>query len=181
LETIVSNDYTPFDSGDFESETTLILGARCVDGVALIGDRKLTQTDSSGMHDAYDDKITGEIDGILTGFSGDAGAFEVFRSTLRDYVTTTRNEQIKKNPRPQIQGELNNKYQKHQYRVLMGESGKYFASGKSSLYFFEIDGRCGGALGRFPSSGQLRSAAAGIREIGGAGHACAFSFHLCNG
>jgi 20S proteasome alpha/beta subunit len=159
LATIISNEYTPFDSGDFESETTLIVGARCVDGVVLTGDRKLTQTDSSGLHDAFDDKITGEIDGILTGFSDDAGAFEVFRSTLRDYVTTTRNKQIKKNPRlakknlgptfdqfklrvSQIQGELNNKYQKHQYKVLMGVSGKYFASGKSSLYFFEIDGRC---------------------------------------
>ena len=143
METIVSNDYTPFDSGDFESETTLILGARCVDGVVLMGDRKMTQTDSSGMHDAYDDKITGEIDGILTGFSGDAGAFEVFRSTLKDYVTITRNEQIRKNPRlakknigptfdqfklkvSQIQSEFYSKYQKFQYRVLMGVSGKVF-------------------------------------------------------
>jgi hypothetical protein len=57
LETIVSNDYTPFESGDFESETTLILGARCVDGVVLIGDRKMTQTDSSGVHDVYDDDV----------------------------------------------------------------------------------------------------------------------------
>ena len=83
------------------------------------------------MHEAYADKITGEIDGILTGFSGDAGAFEVFRSTLRDYVTTTRNEQITKNPRlakknigpsfdqfklrvSQIQSEFYSKYQKFQ-------------------------------------------------------------------
>jgi hypothetical protein len=37
LQTIVSNDYTPFDGGDFESETTLILGANFVDGVVLMG------------------------------------------------------------------------------------------------------------------------------------------------
>ncbi len=130
-----------------------------MDGVVLMGDRKLIQADSSGMHEAYADKITGEIDGILTGFSGDAGAFEVFRSTLRDYVTTTRNEQITKNPRlakknigpsfdqfklriSQIQSEFYSKYQKFQYRVLMGVSGKYFVNKKSSLYFYETDGRC---------------------------------------
>jgi 20S proteasome alpha/beta subunit len=157
LETIVSNDYTPFDNVDNEEcEMTLLIGARCVDGVVLIGDRKVTQTLSSGIHYVYDDKITGEIDGILTGFAGDGGAFEVFRTTLRDYVTSTRNE-IKKSRHykktdptfdqfklkvSQIQHDFYTKYQQRQYRVLMGVSSNYFASKKSSVYLYERDGRC---------------------------------------
>jgi 20S proteasome alpha/beta subunit len=150
LETIISNDYTPFDNE--ESEMTLLMGARCVDGVVLIGDRRLTQTLSSGTHYVYDDKITGEIDGILTGFAGDYGAFEVFRTKLKDYVTTVRNDPDKKNTGPsfdqfklkvsEIQHEFYNKYQQHQYRVLMGVSSKYFTNKKSSLYLYESDGRC---------------------------------------
>ena len=94
METMISNDYTPFDNE--ESEMTLLMGARCVDGVILAGDRKMTQTLSSGIHYLYHEKITGEIDGILTGFAGDAGAFEVFRTTLRDYVMNNRNEHPEK-------------------------------------------------------------------------------------
>lgn len=156
LETIISNDYTPFDNE--ESEMTLLMGARCVDGVILAGDRKMTQTLSSGIHYLYDDKITGEIDGILTGFAGDAGAFEVFRTTLRDYVMNNRNEHVEKsshdkeNTGPsfdrfklkisQIQHDFYCKYHQRPYRVLMGASSKYFTSKKSSLYLYESDGRC---------------------------------------
>jgi 20S proteasome alpha/beta subunit len=158
-----SNDYTVMDNEDFESEMTLILAARCLDGIVLVGDRKMTRTDASGIHDAYGDKITGEIDGILTAFSGDVGTFQVFVNTLRDYVTTTRDEQIKSfldNPLmgrrrenfgpgfeqvklrvSQLQSEFNNRYQKYPYKVLMGVSSQYFASKKSSLYYFEADGR----------------------------------------
>ena len=32
--------------------------------------------------------------GVLTGFSGDAGAFQIFAMTLRDHVRTTRRERI---------------------------------------------------------------------------------------
>ena len=52
-------------------------------------------TNPSGTHDVYYNKITGELNGILTAFSGDAGAFQVFVSPLRDYVLTTGSEQIK--------------------------------------------------------------------------------------
>ncbi len=133
METIISNDYTPFDNE--ESEMTLLMGTRCVDGVILANDRKMTQTLSSGIHYLYDDKITGEIDGILTGFAGDAGAFEVFRTTLRDYVMNNRNEHAEKSSHnkentgasfdrfklkiSQIQHEFYCKYQQHQYRVFL--------------------------------------------------------------
>ena len=57
---------------------TLILGAKCVDGVVLVGDRKFTVTDLYGTTYIYGDKILGELNGVLTGFSGDLGAFQVF-------------------------------------------------------------------------------------------------------
>ncbi|HYA84408.1 MAG TPA: hypothetical protein VEH06_13315 [Candidatus Bathyarchaeia archaeon] len=130
---------------------TLILGARCIDGVVLIGDRRVTQTLSSGPRYVYEDKITGEIDGILTGFAGDQGAFEVFRTKLRVYVTTKIREDEKnvghaldqlKLKISEIQYDFYSKYQQRPYRVLMGASSKYFASQKSSLYLYETDGRC---------------------------------------
>jgi 20S proteasome alpha/beta subunit len=158
MEKIISNDYTIFDNLAFESQMTLILGARCRDGVVLVGDRKMTQTDTGGIHNAYDDKITGEIDGILTAFSGDAGTFQVFVNTLRDYVTTTRDEQIKnligiyrakfgpsfeqlKLRVSELQSEFNKKYEKYPYKVLMGVSSQYFPDRKSLLYHFYADGR----------------------------------------
>jgi hypothetical protein len=100
-----------------------------------------------GIHNVYDNKITGEIRGVLTAFSGDAGTFQVFASTLRDYVITSRNEQIKNliglcsaNIGPsfeqvklrvsQLQSEFNKKYEKYPYKVLMGVSSQYFPDRK---------------------------------------------------
>jgi 20S proteasome alpha/beta subunit len=61
---------------------TYILGSRCKDGVVLVADTKLT-VDGGANYD-YDDKITGEIRGVLTGFSGDKEPFTEFRMRLRE-------------------------------------------------------------------------------------------------
>jgi 20S proteasome alpha/beta subunit len=66
---------------------TLIMGASCKDGVFLIADKKFTYSD--GSQPDYGNKITGEIGGMLTAFSGDRGTFELFRNRLRDYVRTS--------------------------------------------------------------------------------------------
>jgi 20S proteasome alpha/beta subunit len=55
---------------------TLILASRCIDGVVIIADRKFTPIGTIGIRYQYGNKITGELRGILTAFSGDAGAFK---------------------------------------------------------------------------------------------------------
>jgi 20S proteasome alpha/beta subunit len=145
---------------------TLILGAKCVDGVALIGDSKFTFTDVHGSHYVYGDKIVRELNGVLTGFSGDLGAFQVFTRTLRNYISSKRQEDIKKvMAQPlhapiigptidqvmlkisQIQKEFYDKYSKNRYGVLIGISGNYFPDRNSVLYQFYSDGRCVPILG----------------------------------
>jgi 20S proteasome alpha/beta subunit len=70
-----------------QTPMTLIMGARCKDGVVLVADRKLTYPDRSQVN--YGDKITGEIVGVLTAFSGDQGTFELFTNRVRNYVKTS--------------------------------------------------------------------------------------------
>jgi 20S proteasome alpha/beta subunit len=139
---------------------TLILGAKCVDGIAMVGDRKFTVTDVYGTHYVYANKILGELDGVLTGFSGDLGAFQVFTRSIKNYVSARRNEDIKRvmaeplraphiGPTidqvmlkiTQLQKELYDKYSKNRYTVLIGISGSYFRDKISALYFFHSDGR----------------------------------------
>lgn len=61
---------------------TYVLGARCLDGVVLVADTKMIV--NSGIDTKFDDKITGEINGVLTSFSGLRDQFEPFRSQLRE-------------------------------------------------------------------------------------------------
>lgn len=61
---------------------TYVLGARCSDGVVLIADTKMTV--NGGVNNKFGDKITGELVGVLTGFSGLRDQFEPFRSQLRE-------------------------------------------------------------------------------------------------
>jgi 20S proteasome alpha/beta subunit len=148
----------------YENNTTLILGARCIDGVVLVADTKITTIYDVGRRYNYGKKITGELQGILTGFSGHKGVFEVFAMKLRDYVssTTLANREkylaqrligLRKEPDfsptieqvrfqiTQIQSDFYNKNKKHRYRVLMGVSGQHL-DGKSILYYFDADGSC---------------------------------------
>jgi 20S proteasome alpha/beta subunit len=84
------------DLVDYEN-MTLILGARCVDGVVLAADRKFSGSDTiGGVHYTYNNsKITAELDGISTGFSGDVGTFQLFSIALRNHVNNTRQEQLR--------------------------------------------------------------------------------------
>lgn len=64
---------------------TYILGSRCRDGVVLVADTKITVDD--GARYDYDDKITGDISGVLTGFSGNKEPFTEFGMRLRERAT----------------------------------------------------------------------------------------------
>ena len=142
---------------------TLILGARCRDGAVLVADSKLTE-DNSGLQFSYDNKTTGELQGILTAFSGDRGTFQIFTTRVRDYVNTTARELrreafqkpvkglIKTQFGPtidqlsleiyDIQHDLHSKYRNYDFEVLMGISGRYYPPSKMSrLFYFYPDGR----------------------------------------
>jgi hypothetical protein len=67
-------------------------------------DRKLSSIGKRGIQYQYGDKITDELWGVLTGFSGDAGAFQIFAMTLRDYVRPTRRERIEETIRQPTPG-----------------------------------------------------------------------------
>lgn len=139
---------------------TLIVGAKCGDGVVLVADSKLTE-DISGLQFSYDNKITGGLAGILTAFSGDRGTFQIFTTRLRDYVTTTgKNLSKEAFQKPgltkakfgptidkvslevhSIQHDLYSKYRGYDFEVLMVVSGKYYTPNKSTLFYFYPDGR----------------------------------------
>jgi 20S proteasome alpha/beta subunit len=146
------------------NDMTLILGARCSDGVVLAADRKLSSISTSGIQYQYGDKITGELSGVLTAFSGDAGAFQVFSMTLKDYVSTTKREQkLEAFRQPfipgrhfeefgptidqmkikvsQIQDDFFKKNDKYRCRILMAISSIHARDELSSLFLFEPDGR----------------------------------------
>lgn len=77
-----------------DSSMTYALGVRCVDGVILITDRKLTF--GYGTQPEYIDKIHGDISGVLWAFAGAVGEFEIFRRDIKDFVRIkkSRNEVI---------------------------------------------------------------------------------------
>jgi 20S proteasome alpha/beta subunit len=62
---------------------TYILGAKCKDGVVLVGDRKLTTLDGSLV--GYVDKIF-HLPPIVVGGSGVSGLFEKFQTKVTHYV-----------------------------------------------------------------------------------------------
>ena len=81
-----SNNYSQTDLSPSNCTMTLLLGARCNDGVALVADRKVTTRD--GLQPQFADKIRGELLGIRIGFSGDRFTFELFGNRIRNYVKT---------------------------------------------------------------------------------------------
>lgn len=145
---------------------TLVLGARCVDGVVLAADRKLNKiSEIRGIQYQYGDKITGELAGVLTAFAGDLGAFQVFAMKIRDYVSTARRERIEELFRQpfipgrhfdesgptidqmkikvsEIQDDFFKRNSKYRCRILMGISSIHSRNGLSNLFLFEQDGRC---------------------------------------
>jgi 20S proteasome alpha/beta subunit len=111
------------------------LGVRSSNGVVLITDRKLTLDE--GASQDFVDKIYGDIYGVLWAYAGAAGTFELFRSTVRDFVQA--------NPKTTIDGfiiklsEITHKiiedfqYYFGQYEVLVAISGRKTSDGKSAL------------------------------------------------
>jgi len=71
-------------------DLTYILGARCKDGVVLIGDRKVTL--EGGTDFEYSDKIFMDIPPIIVGSSGVAGLFDKFRRRVARYLMSHREE-----------------------------------------------------------------------------------------
>ena len=65
-------------------DMTYILGARCKDGVVLIGDRKITL--EGGTDFDFEDKIFKDIHPIVVGSSGVTGLFDMFRNRVSIYV-----------------------------------------------------------------------------------------------
>jgi 20S proteasome alpha/beta subunit len=65
---------------------TYILGSRCIDGVVMISDRKFTMDDGTGY--IFDDKLFNiKSSGIIIGFSGSRGAFELFQARMQEYMS----------------------------------------------------------------------------------------------
>ena len=138
---------------------TIILGARCQDGVVLVGDRKMTNKNEYEITYLFDDKITGELNGVLTGFSGDRGAFETFRHKLRDRVTDMVKQEIKDVIQTKIvfqnfgfsidkirgiiyevQNRLFRDHRDYEYEILVGFSSNYTQDKKSVLFHSFPDG-----------------------------------------
>jgi len=69
---------------------TYILGARCKDGVVLIGDTKVTL--EGGTDFDYSPKIFKDIHPVVVGSSGVAGLFDKFRRRVIKYLATHREE-----------------------------------------------------------------------------------------
>jgi hypothetical protein len=65
---------------------TYILGSRCKDEVVLIDDTKFT-TDQGVIVFTYDDKLFAGICGVIIGFAGTRGKFELFHTAIMDYHT----------------------------------------------------------------------------------------------
>lgn len=67
---------------------TYILGARCVDGVVMVADRKFTI--DNGAEYQFDNKLIGEIRGWITGFSGERKVFDLYRKDVGVYLYEQR-------------------------------------------------------------------------------------------
>jgi 20S proteasome alpha/beta subunit len=55
---------------------TVIIGAKCRDGVVLVADRRLTRRNGEITHR---EKIFGDLNHVLIGYTGDADMFNIFR------------------------------------------------------------------------------------------------------
>jgi 20S proteasome alpha/beta subunit len=63
-------------------DLTYIFGSKCIDGVVLVGDRKI----SGGTDVLYEDKIFMDIPPIVVGSSGVYALFEKFRTKVNRYI-----------------------------------------------------------------------------------------------
>jgi len=63
---------------------TVVIGAKCSDGIAMIADKKLT--DLSGGDPQFRNKIRGDLGHILMGYTGSEGMFDIFRKSAPPFV-----------------------------------------------------------------------------------------------
>jgi 20S proteasome alpha/beta subunit len=68
---------------------TVIIGAKCLDGIVLIADRKLTRKNGKSEYRA---KIFGDLEHVLIGYTGDAQIFDIFRRYTVGDVMIERDE-----------------------------------------------------------------------------------------
>jgi 20S proteasome alpha/beta subunit len=63
---------------------TYILGSHCKDGVVLVADLKYTM--DYGASQIYERKLMSNLSNFVIGFSGSRGTFELFMTTVDDYM-----------------------------------------------------------------------------------------------
>jgi 20S proteasome alpha/beta subunit len=67
---------------------TFILGGRCIDGVVLVADRKITKTNEIGsISFEYKRKLHGELGHVIFGVSGSTETFEYFVDEIKDRIS----------------------------------------------------------------------------------------------
>ena len=66
---------------------TFILGARCMNGVVLVADRKITKFDD-GLTFDYGDKLFAELSHIVFGSSGSTRYLWIISSKIRNHIRT---------------------------------------------------------------------------------------------
>lgn len=120
---------------------TYVLGARCSEGVVLIADTKMTV--NGGVGAKFGDKITGELTGVLTSFSGLRDQFEPFRSQLRELRRSLDKPITPDTVLKSIKDVLRSLYSQYGNRLnlelLVGISRADLGE-KSLLYYFHDDG-----------------------------------------
>jgi len=112
---------------------TFVLGARCKDGVVVIGDTHL----SVRCDFAYGYKLFSVFPGIVIAFAGDKALLELFKSNFLDFI---KSQGLINNPvssqralflTSKISRQISDKYGRH-YDILLATSGTLFG-GTSSL------------------------------------------------
>jgi 20S proteasome alpha/beta subunit len=69
-------------------DLTYILGARCKDGIALVGDKKVSR--GYGSYE-YEDKIFSDVPNVVIGASGVVSLFDKFRDEISSVARTNAN------------------------------------------------------------------------------------------
>ena len=122
---------------------TVIVGAKCSDGIVLIADKKVT--DCSGNTKYYTNKIFYDLEHILIGYGGRVDYFDIFRKYIAGDIMIWRNNKTKQytfeNFIPKIKDSI------IRFNKLASKDNDYFEIiiGKhlwklSELYYIDKDG-----------------------------------------
>jgi len=119
---------------------TVIIGAKCSDGIVMIADRKIT--DMTGNTLQYDNKIFGDMEHILIGYGGGIGTFDIFRKYIVGDITLLRHDKngcTFDNFIPKVKESVSrfNNFVKHSYfEVIVGKH----RGNQSELYYIKQNG-----------------------------------------